>query len=207
LKSWKVAAAFGVVVASAGCGHMATDSRSPVQLTLVTLSAASGATPDDFGGNLLSDVVTNVQRTVNGQQVSSPTIFNDVGSASFTLVVKDPGVNPASPVAATPLNSVTITRYRVVYHRTDGHNTPGVDVPFPFDSGVTLTVGGDGGSVGFEIVRSSAKLEAPLRTLADNPDTISTIADVTFYGHDQAGNDVSVTGAIGINFGNFADPQ
>jgi hypothetical protein len=36
---------------------------------------------------------------------------------------------------------------------------------------------------------------------------ISTIADVTFYGRDQAGNDVSATGSIGIDFGNFGDPQ
>ena len=35
---------------------------------------------------------------------------------------------------------------------------------------------------------------------------IATIAEVTFYGHDQAGNDLSATGTIGVNFGNFADP-
>jgi len=49
--------------------------------------------------------------------------------------------------------------------------------------------------------------EAPLRALATNPDIISTIADVTFYGHDQAGNDVSATGSITVDFGNFGDPQ
>jgi hypothetical protein len=30
---------------------------------------------------------------------------------------------------------------------------------------------------------------------------------VTFYGRDLAGNDISVTGTLGINFGNFADPD
>ena len=204
-KSWRVLAAAAVVVLSAGCGDMATQGRSPVQLTVLTLAAAPGVSPDEFGGNLLSDVVTNVQRTVNGQQVTSPTIFNDVGSVEFGLVLKDPG-SSATPVAPSALNAVTVTRYRVVYRRTDGRNTPGVDVPFPFDSGVTVTVGANGASTGFEIVRSSAKLEAPLRSLADNPESISTIAEVTFYGHDQAGNDVSATGTIGINFANFADP-
>jgi len=72
---------------------------------------------------------------------------------------------------------------------------------------VTVTVTGDGGSAGFQLVRTSAKQEAPLRPLVNNPDIISTIADVTFYGRDQAGNDVSVTGSIGIDFGNFGDPQ
>jgi hypothetical protein len=32
---------------------------------------------------------------------------------------------------------------------------------------------------------------------------LSTIADVTFYGRDQAGNDVTAVGSIGVNFGDF----
>ena len=206
-KSWRVLATVAVVVLSAGCGDLATQGRSPAQLTIMSLTAASGATPDEFGAMLHSDVITNVKKTVNGQQVDVPTIFNDNGTAAFALIMKDPGANPASPDGASALNSVTITRYRVVYRRTDGRNTPGVDVPYPFDSAVTLTVTRDGGSTGFELVRNSAKQEAPLRTLVFNPDMISTIADVTFYGRDQAGNDVSATGSIGIDFGNFGDPQ
>ena len=207
LKSWKTLALAGVALAAVGCGKMATDSRSPVQLTLLTLEAASGALPDEFGSTLHSDVITNIQQTIGGQQVSVPTIFGDNGAASFAIVLKDPGSDPSSPVAPSALNSVTVTRYRVVYRRSDGRNTPGVDVPYPFDSAVTVTVTGDGGSTGFQLVRTSAKQEAPLRTLVNNPDIISTIADVTFYGRDQAGNDVSATGSIGIDFGNFGDPQ
>jgi hypothetical protein len=202
-KSWRVLATMAVALAAAGCGDLATQGRSPVQLTLLSLEAASGATPADFGATLHSDVITNVDQTVGGQQVTVPTIFNDNGAAQFSLILKDQG-SPASP---SPLNAVTITRYRVVYRRTDGHNTPGVDVPFPFDSAVTVTVGDNGGSTGFQLVRVSAKQEAPLRALVNNPDIISTIADVTFYGRDQAGNDVSATGSIGIDFGNFGDPQ
>ena len=206
-KSWRILTAIGVVVASAGCGKMSTQGRSPVQLTILSLSAASGATPDEFGATLHSDVITNVQRTVGGQQVDVPTIFNDNGSADFVLILKDPGSDPATPAAPSALNSVTISRYRVVYRRTDGRNTPGVDVPFPFDSAVTVTVTNEGGSTGFQLVRNSAKQEAPLRALVMNPDIISTIADVTFYGRDLSGNDVTATGSIGIDFGNFGDPQ
>lgn len=207
-RSWKTLAAIGLVaLASAGCGEMATQGRSPSQLVLLSLTAAPGSDPTQTSGTLLSDVTTNVQRTVNGQQVTSATIFNDLAEANFGLVLKDPGGDLASPAAPSALNSVTITRYRVVYRRTDGRNTPGVDVPFPFDSGVTVTVTNDGGSAEFEIVRSSAKLEIPLSPLAGNPEIISTIAEVTFYGRDQAGNDVSVTGLIGINFADFADPD
>jgi hypothetical protein len=32
------------------------------------------------------------------------------------------------------------------------------------------------------------------------------LARVTFYGHDQAGNEVIATGQIQIDFGNFGDP-
>lgn len=206
-RSWKALAAIGIALACAGCGEMATQGRSPSQLVLLSLTAAPGSDPTQTAGTLLSDVVTNIQRTVNGQQVTSATIFNDFAEANFGLVLKDPGGDPASPAAPGALNSVTITRYRVVYRRTDGRNTPGVDVPFPFDSGVTTTVTNDGGSAEFELVRSSAKLETPLSPLAGNPEVISTIAEVTFYGRDQAGNDVSVTGLIGINFADFADPD
>jgi hypothetical protein len=194
---------FGGALASAGCGDLATQGRSPVQLQIMKLEAASGADPEEFFGNLLSDVTTNIEQTENGQQVTTPTIFNDLGKVEFALVMKDQG-NPASPA---PLNAVTITRYRVVYRRTDGRNTPGVDVPFGFDSGVTVTVSADGGITDFELVRHSAKQEPPLRFLQVNADIISTIAEVTFYGHDQAGNELSATGLIGVDFGNFADPE
>jgi hypothetical protein len=206
-KSWKALAVVGVAVAAAGCGDVATDSRSPVQLTILSLQGASGATPEEFGSSLSSDVLTNVQRTIDGQQVEVPTVFGDNGSAEFALVMKDPGGDPAVPASPSALNAVTITRYRVVYRRTDGRNIPGVDVPFPFDSGVTVTVSGDGGSTGFQLVRIVAKEEAPLRALVNNNDFINTIAEVTFYGRDQAGNDVSATGLIGVDFGNFGDPQ
>jgi hypothetical protein len=36
---------------------------------------------------------------------------------------------------------------------------------------------------------------------------ISTIARVTFYGRDQAGREVSVTGQIGVNFSDWGDPS
>ena len=202
-KSCLALGAFGAALASAGCGDLATQGRSPVQLQIMKLEASSGAEPEEFSGTLLSDVTTNVERTVNGQQVTTPTIFNDFANVEFALVMKDQG-SPASPA---PLNAVTITRYRVAYRRADGRNIQGVDVPFGFDSGMTVTVGGDGGSANFEIVRHTAKQEPPLTVLQANGDIISTIAEVTFYGRDQAGNEISATGLIGVNFGNFADPE
>ena len=62
----------------------------------------------------------------------------------------------------------------------------------------------------FTIVRVQAKLEAPLSTLAGYNGgalVISTIADVTFFGKDQTGRDVTVSGSMSINFADWADPE
>ena len=103
-------------------------------------------------------------------------------------------------------NRVTISRYRVEYRRSDGRNTPGVDVPFPIDGGTTATIeANSAGSVGFELVRHTSKAESPLVELINDPRVISTTAYVTFFGTDQVGNDISATGTILVNFGNFGD--
>lgn len=210
MKATKLA---GVTVASltvmlmAGCGDVSRNGRGPAQLTIVSLEAASGADDQTFFSFLLSDVVTLVDQQVNGQTQQVVTIFNDPGRVTMRLTLKDQGV---SGIAATPspLNAVTINRYRVVYRRADGRNTPGVDVPYPFDQAVTFTVPADGEATGgFNLVRHTAKLEAPLMALRAARLFISMIAEVTFYGRDQAGNDVAVTGNMNIEFGDFADPQ
>jgi len=111
-------------------------------------------------------------------------------------------------IPASPLNSVTLTRYRVSFRRTDGRATPGIDVPYGFDGGLGITIPTDGAAdVSFEIVRHQAKLEPPLRQLRNTGSLgfISTIAEITFWGHDQNGNEVSVTGRMDVQFGDFAD--
>ena len=182
-------------VFATGCGEFIRSDRAPVTLIIAALEAARGSAPDAFEGNLTSDVTT--------QDV----IFNDVGRVSMRLILKDPG-QPGVTNAPSGINQVTVTRYRVVYRRADGRNVAGVDVPQPFDGGVTFTVPPEGVvQAGFELVRHVAKLEPPLATLRTNGTIITTIADVTFYGHDQAGNAVSTTGSIQVAFGNFADEE
>ncbi len=190
-----------------GCGDVARTGRSPVLLVITSLEAASGATPAAFGGTLDSDVLTNVSRTVGGVQVDVPTVFSDSARATLRFTLKDPGV-PAGAATPSALNQVTINRYQVVYRRSDGRNTPGVDVPHPFDSAVTVTLPADGAATtAFELVRHTAKGEAPLAALRTSGVIISTVADITFSGSDLAGNTVSVMGSIGVQFGNFGDPR
>jgi hypothetical protein len=178
---------------TAGCGEFIRQDRAPVTLVIDSLVAASGSS-QTFTGTLQSDVVTG-----GG-------VFNDSGRVTMRIVMKDVTVTPS------PVNTVTINRYRVTFRRSDGRNTPGVDVPYPFDSALNFSVGATGSTAGFELVRHVAKNEAPLAALRDTPALVnwlilSTVADITFYGRDQAGNEVSVTGSIGVQFGDFADPN
>jgi hypothetical protein len=197
--------ALALAAMAAGCGDVATSSRGPSILVIDSLTAASGAQPDELGGTLDSDVITNVREPKPCSDTEPcPTVFSDVGQVKLSLTAKD----QASATGPSDLNAVTITRYRVEFSRTDGHNLPGVDVPYAFDSAMTFTVTpADGGAMGFELVRHVSKQEAPLLALRTSHNIISTIAKVTFFGTDQAGNVVSATGSIGIAFGNFADPK
>lgn len=202
----RVLAAVAVVAATASCGDVVRQGTSPVYLVIDLLQAAPGNRTSQLVGTLFSDVVTNVTSPAPCSPESPcPTVFNDVGSVRIRLSLKDIGTG-GSPTAATTNNEVTITRYHVAYRRADGRAVPGVDVPYAFDGAITGTVPANGSvTLGFEIVRNVAKEESPLVQLITNPAIISTIADVTFYGKDQTGNQLSVTGSISIDFGNFGD--
>jgi hypothetical protein len=200
----RLATGAAFVMSTAGCGsEMLRTGRSPVYLTVETIEVTNGAT-EDSGSNLLSDVLTLVKRTVNGQEVRVPTIFNDTAIASIRVTAKN------ETVPTTALNSVTLNRYRINFRRSDGRNTPGVDVPYGFEGGLSATIAaGSVGEVGFEMVRHSSKSEPPLRNLISNGGQmfIYTIAEVTFFGYDQNGNEVSVTTNVDVAFSDFGDPD
>jgi hypothetical protein len=198
----------GAVALSVSCGDFVRQGRAPVLLLVKSLQAASGADPGSLSGTLQSDVlVLRTSPDPCSPTSPCPTIVSDPGSVVIGLQLKDQG---SLNVLATPslTNQVTINRYRVEYRRTDGRKQEGVDVPYSFDSAVTFSILADtDGASNFQLVRQSAKAEAPLRALSQSGNIISTIATVTFYGHDQAGNEVSVSSNIGIDFADFADPD
>ena len=173
-----------------------TQSHSPVNLVIERIGAARGGTTDEPIPTLLqSDVQTN-----GG-------VFEDIARLTARISFKDPGTaeNPSSPTSA---NFITINRYRIVYVRSDGRNTPGVDVPYPWDGAFTMTVVSGIQTGEFTLVRGSAKLEPPLLALRGlgGQIIINTIAEITFLGHDQTGRAVVAVGTIGINFADWADP-
>lgn len=181
------------------CNEGVTASRSSTILVIERIGAASGGTTDDPIPTLLnSDVLTN------------GAVFPDIARVTTRLAFKAPGTSE-NPVSPTSANWVTVTGYRVFYRRTDGRNTPGIDVPYPFEGGMTMTTL-DIGTAEFTLIRAQAKLEAPLISLRSQTGlpggavALSVIADITFFGHDQTGAAVSADGSIGINFADFADP-
>lgn len=188
-----------VITANISCGSVVRDGKSPVYLVIDQLLGKRGGSNDPEAGTLMSDVQTD-----GG-------IINDTGSATLRISPKD--IGPTATATQPSLNNeVTINRYRVVYKRGDGRNTPGVDVPYAFDGAATGTIPVGGSlKLTFELVRHVAKAESPLiqlRAFGNNsPPVISTIGEVTFYGRDQVGNELNVTGSILINFADFADPE
>jgi hypothetical protein len=190
-----------LLAGSTACGDVVRQGRSPVFVVIDSMAAARGSSPQNFGSNLSSDVLTNViQPPPCSTSTPCPTTFNDLGQVVLSLALKNVTVEP------TTNNQVTIRRYRVDYMRTDGRNVAGVDVPYGFDGATTVTVTPGGTStLGFELVRNAAKQEAPLVQLANGANILDTIATVTLYGTDQVGNAVSVSGTIRVSFANFAD--
>lgn len=202
-----------VVSSSLALGSCASEltrtGSSPAYVIIDSMLGASGAEPDRFGSPLLSDVQTIVETQVNGTTVRVATFYNDLAQVQMRVGLKNPGttLNPTTP---SPTSAITFTRYRVDFRRADGRNTQGVDVPFSFDGATTMTVPAEG-QVRFaiEVVRNQAKLESPLINLRQGGGAIliSTIAEITFYGRDQVGNEVVATGQMSVNFGDFADPS
>ena len=177
------------LISTVSCGsEMLRTGRSPVYLVVTGVEATSGH-DQESGVFLQSDVIP---------------VFNDSLVATIAAVRKN------QDLSGTPVNSVTLTRFHVDFRRTDGRNTPGVDVPYGFDGGLSVTIPPDGEADAVLIlVRNQAKLEAPLLNLRGlgGQVIISTIAEVTFYGHDQNGNEVSVTARVDVHFADYANDE
>ena len=196
----------------------ATRSVRPVALAGLTLAAlgvsACGSATAREGQASSYLTILNLEATATGEEEWEHVLASDVqtnggvieddGRVRMTAAMRD----VTSSTGPSTNNLITVNRYRVIYRRSDGRNTPGVDVPYAFDGAVTFTVAPGGEqTVPFNLVRVQAKLESPLMNLRGlgGSVVISTLADVTFYGRDQVGREVSVTGTIGVNFADWAD--
>ncbi len=196
-------ATLAMVALLTGCAAAGRPGDASSYLIVDSMQAASGARPNTFGGTLGSDVQTYVNMNIDGSQVRVPTVFEDIGQVSLRLAMKDYNALLA------PASHVTLRRYRVSFRRADGRNTPGVDVPHAFDGALTVTIGLEAVRTTFTLVRIQSKSEAPLLALIGGGGAIAiaTLADITFYGTDQAGREVVVTASISVNFADWGDPE
>ena len=192
-------AAAALAVALVGlpaCSGQSLDGQSSSYIIIDSINAARGNEPDEESGVLDSDVQT------------CGSVFADVGRLRLRLGLKDPG-NPTNPIEPTSSQFITVTRFHVKYVRSDNRNAQGVDIPYEFDGGSTTTVIPGGSDLVITLVRANSKLESPLRGLRDlgGQIAINVIAEVTIYGKDQGGREVSAKGAITITFADFGDPS
>ena len=198
----KLSGAIALIAVTVSCGDVVRQGRSPVYLVIDQLLAQSGARPGaDKFNTLQSDVITMVTTPAPcTTTLPCPTVFDDKGYVTVRALAKNvTGTGPSTN------SEVTLNRYHISYVRADGRNTPGVDVPYAFDGAVTGTTVGGKLELQFEMVRHVAKMESPLVQLGVNPGVLTTIAEVTFYGRDQVGNDLSVSGTMQVDFGDFGD--
>lgn len=176
------------------CADFATNGSGPSYLVIEGMEATAGGRDEGGGASLESDVRTN------------GSVYTDFGTATIRNVMK----NQITTTAPTPHSSITLNHYRVRYRRTDGQNREGIDVPYGFDGATTVTIAaGVTGTISFDLVRLQSKLEPPLRTLIGQGGSmvISMIAEITFYGANQAGDDVVVAGTIDVKFADYGDDE
>jgi hypothetical protein len=192
-RSVRLAAAAGLTLAAIGAAGCGSDyQRQGDSSSYLVIEQLFVGTETSNTARYNSDVAGD-----NG------TVFEDMGIVQFSAAMRDV-TNPNTPTAN---NRITVDRYHVEYKRSDGRNTPGIDVPWAFDGAITTSLApGETVTVPFVLVRVQAKLESPLMNLrfAGGADVISTIAEITFYGHDQAGRSTVVKGLVSVNFADWA---
>jgi hypothetical protein len=196
--------------------------------------ALAGCTPDfakqnDSGVLMrISDITGDGASIGEGDVLFSDVSdgFNDDAVVTLQLFRKNPSV-----VGSTPLEDVVLDRYEVVYFRTDGRNTEGVDVPYRITGPVAgtlhapATVEENTATVVINVVRHQAKFEPPLSNLLGifvsglptNPTDplvfpgqgiITAIAEITIHGHttnDKGG--ITATGRLQVTFADFVDSE
>ncbi len=178
---------------------------------LLILSACNPIEDDSKSGSMLivesirgQDQEGNDADYLQSDVLKNDTVFADIATATLRAETLDP-----DPLLGTSqYNDIIINRYTVSYSRVDGKNTPGVDVPLPFEGSLSAIIRvGNTTSFSFVVVREVAKLEPPLVSLANGraEGVLQVTATIEFYGQDLASRKVKATGYLTIYFANYVD--
>lgn len=169
---------------------------------------------DDSTSSSLLLILNITGTTIEGDDVSfqqsdvviEGAVYADTATATLQAKLLNP--EPLIP-QASQYTSIVITRYVVSYSRSDGQNTPGVDVPYSFEGSLSTLIEIDSTvDIPIVIVREVAKLESPLFDLraGGNEGVLQVTATIDFYGHDLVNNAVKATGYLSIFFADYIDP-
>jgi hypothetical protein len=135
--------------------------------------------------------------------------------ADFAKVaVANRAKNPTVTVPQVTM-AIIVNRYEVSYYRSDGRGVQGVDVPYSISGALNASVdAATNGTtdISIEVVRRQAKLEPPLIQL-EQPDNqaggqaliLTMFAKITLYGQTIAGQSVSASGSMQIDFADYVD--
>lgn len=178
------------------CNPLENDSKS------TSLLIVENITGTDIEGNKVNFLQSDVVRIDPDTGLESVTA--DVGDATLRASLLD----PAPILGQSQYNDIILTRYVVSYSRADGKNTPGQDVPLPFEGSLsTLVKIGSTASISLVIVREVAKQEPPLINLTQGrgEGVLQVTAKVEFYGQDMVNHKVKATGYLTIFFANYID--
>ena len=182
--SLKITAILCVFFFLLSCDLTVSDSDKSSVFLIVTriIGESEGGEDADY---LVSDVITDEDGVGTNPVIA-------------ILEVKSKKPEPIIP-GVSYKTSVMIDRYTVTY--TSPRGDP---VPISFEGRLAVVCEVDA-SVSIEIlaVRAEAKEVPPLSTIGGG--TIEAVAEITFFGHDLAGNAVEATGYLTIYFADWAD--
>lgn len=166
------------------CNSISKGAKSP---TMLVIQSVMGTTSAGTAANYLESSVTNGTSDV------------------ATITLEASLIDPSSITGPSQYNSVTLTGYKISYFLLDGTGNPGVTVPNPIQGAISslqLTVG-QSQSIAIIVVLDSAKLQAPLSSLAGTTNKLQVNAQITIQGQDMTNNPVQATGTLSIIFGDY----
>ena len=188
------------------------------------LALVSGACVPDWAKNNDAPYILEIASITNADgttpirsDVSFP-VVND--NAQVTVNIFRKNNNP--DLSTSAVEHAYLKRYEVRYHRTDGRETEGVDVPHRISGALgnlRFHTPGAGGetelTVIIPIVRQSAKIEPPLKNLQGGVlgDTdlgvlpqgavLTLIAEITIHGETVQGRAMEAKGFVDVIFADF----
>jgi len=193
---WKAGATILALILLLSCNPIEDETKSD---SLLIVEKITGTDLEGNEVNFLNSDVIKVNQDTGETYVTA-----DAAKATLRATLLD----PAPLMGASTYNDILVTRYVVTYTRSDGKNTPGVDVPYPIEGSLSALVRIDQTTdVSIIVVRETAKLEPPLRNLAigRGDGVITATAKIDFYGEDMTKHKVKATGYLTIEFANYID--